>query len=79
MSDTSAADSAGLVDETGRKMSSNDTVEPLLRYVQEHPVCTVLAAQQFYRLVFDGVLVAQPDDVDISGVVSHAGLHCLGR
>jgi hypothetical protein len=44
MSETSAADSAGLVDEAGRRIRSNDDVEPLVRYVQEHPVCTALAA-----------------------------------
>lgn len=44
MSDASVEASSGLVDEAGRKISSNDTVEPLLRYIQEHPVCTALAA-----------------------------------
>ena len=38
MSETSVEASSGLVDEAGRKISSNDTVEPLLRYIQEHPV-----------------------------------------
>jgi len=44
MSETSFGASSGLVDEAGRKISSNDTVEPLVRYIQEHPVCTALAA-----------------------------------
>ena len=44
MSETRIEASPGLVDEAGRKISSNDTVEPLLRYIQEHPVCTALAA-----------------------------------
>jgi hypothetical protein len=35
---------AGVVGQAGWKISSNDNVEPLLRYVQEHPVCTALAA-----------------------------------
>jgi len=44
MSETSVA-SSGLVDEAGRKISSSkETVEPLVQYVQEHPVCTALAA-----------------------------------
>ena len=41
MSGTSAA---GLIDETGREISSNDDIEPLVQYVQKHPVCTALAA-----------------------------------
>jgi ElaB/YqjD/DUF883 family membrane-anchored ribosome-binding protein len=44
MSQASGDASSGLLDETGKKISRNDTVEPLLRYVQEHPVCTALAA-----------------------------------
>ena len=44
MSETSIEASPGLVDEAGRKISSSDTVEPLLQYMQEHPVCTALAA-----------------------------------
>jgi hypothetical protein len=43
MSETSV-ESTGLVDEAGRKISSNETLEPLVRYMQEHPVCTALAA-----------------------------------
>jgi hypothetical protein len=41
MSETSPA---GLVDETGKKISADQTVEPLVEYVQKHPVCTALAA-----------------------------------
>jgi hypothetical protein len=41
MSETS---SAGLVDETGKKISTDEAVEPLVQYVQKHPVCTALAA-----------------------------------
>ena len=45
MRETSAAASSGLIDATGTKISSDDAaVEPILRYVQEHPVCTALAA-----------------------------------
>ena len=45
MSETSAEASSGLIDAAGNKISSdNATVEPILRYVQEHPVCTALAA-----------------------------------
>jgi ElaB/YqjD/DUF883 family membrane-anchored ribosome-binding protein len=44
MSETSVEGSPGLVDETGRKISSGEAVEPLVQYVQEHPFCTALAA-----------------------------------
>jgi len=44
MSETSIEASSGLIDETGKKISSDDAVEPILEYVQEHPVCTALAA-----------------------------------
>ncbi len=41
MSETSPA---GLVDETGKKIGANQTAEPLVEYVQKHPVCTALTA-----------------------------------
>jgi hypothetical protein len=44
MSETSVDPAPGVVDETGKKISSKDTVEPLVRSMQEHPVCTALAA-----------------------------------
>jgi hypothetical protein len=44
MSQASGEAPSGLVDETGREISNNGTIEPLLRYVQEHPICTALAA-----------------------------------
>jgi hypothetical protein len=44
MSETSVELSSGLVDEAAKRISSDDAVEPVLRYVQEHPVCTALAA-----------------------------------
>jgi hypothetical protein len=44
MSESSVEGSSGLVDEAGRKISSRDTVEPLVQYMQEHPVCTTLVA-----------------------------------
>jgi hypothetical protein len=33
---------SGLLDETGRKVSADETVEPLVQYVQK--LCTALAA-----------------------------------
>ncbi|HLJ06317.1 MAG TPA: DUF883 C-terminal domain-containing protein [Acetobacteraceae bacterium] len=44
MSETDGGYSSSFVDETGEKTSNNDTIEPLVRYIQEHPVCTALAA-----------------------------------
>jgi ElaB/YqjD/DUF883 family membrane-anchored ribosome-binding protein len=44
MSETSVESVSGLVDEAGRKIASQDTAEPLVKYIQEHPVCTALAA-----------------------------------
>jgi ElaB/YqjD/DUF883 family membrane-anchored ribosome-binding protein len=44
MSESSVKGYSGLVDESGRKISNRDTVEPLVQYMQEHPVCTALAA-----------------------------------
>ena len=41
MSETSPS---GLIDETGRRISTDHAVEPLVQYAQEHPVCTALAA-----------------------------------
>jgi hypothetical protein len=41
MSETSPS---SLPDETGRKIRTDDAVEPLVQYVQKHPVCTALAA-----------------------------------
>lgn len=41
MSETSPA---SLIDETGKKISTDEAVEPLVQYVQKHPICTALAA-----------------------------------
>ena len=48
MSESSTEGSSGLVDEAGQKISSKnsskESVEPLVQYMQEHPVCTALTA-----------------------------------
>ena len=40
----SATSRSSILDETGRKMSTDKAVEPLAEYVQKHPVCTALTA-----------------------------------
>jgi hypothetical protein len=44
MSESSIESPSGLVDEAGRRIAKRDTVEPLVAYMQERPVCTALAA-----------------------------------
>lgn len=40
----SGTGASSLLDENGRKISTDEAVEPLVQYVQKHPVCTALIA-----------------------------------